>query len=80
MKNIFLGIIFFTSAFVFGQIPDGYYDDAEGLTGEELKAALHDIIDNDIEYSYNDLRDFILKNTDEDPENSDNVILLYTDR
>ena len=27
-------------------IPDGYYDTAEGLFGIELKSALHDIIDN----------------------------------
>ena len=60
------------------QIPDGYYDAAEGLSGDELKNALHGIIDNHKEYSYNDLRDFILKNTDEDPDNSSNVILIYT--
>lgn len=80
MKNLILGLLILVSSLVFGQIPDGYYDDAEGLTGEQLKAALHGIIDNHVEYSYNDLRDFILKNTDEDPENSDNVILLYTGR
>jgi len=60
------------------QIPEGYYDDAEGKTGEELKSALHSIIDNHIEFSYNALRDYILKKTDEDPENSNNVILLYS--
>lgn len=62
------------------QIPSGYYDNAQGLTGTELKSALHNIIDNHEEYSYNDLRDFILRNTDEDPDNSNNVILLYTGR
>lgn len=62
------------------QIPPDYYDEAQGLTGEELKETLHIIIDDHIEFSYNDLRDFILKNTDEDPNNSDNVILLYTGR
>ncbi|MCF8232659.1 MAG: endonuclease [Bacteroidales bacterium] len=63
-----------------GQIPDGYYDGTEGLSGEELKQELHDIIDDHEEYSYDDLRDFILENTDEDPDNPDNVILLYTGR
>jgi len=63
-----------------GQIPPGYYDNAEGLSGDELKAALHNIIKGHTEYSYNDLRDFILKNTDEDPNNPNNVILLYTGR
>ena len=50
------------------------------MTGDNLKYALHEIIDDHIVFSYNDLRDFILKNTDEDPNNSNNVILLYTGR
>ena len=79
----YLSPIFLLSFFLFAftmqaQIPDGYYDDAEGLSGDELKSALHNIIKNHREYSYNDLRDFILKNTDEDPDNSSNVILIYT--
>ena len=60
------------------QIPPGYYDDAIGLTGNELKYALHDIIKNHDEPSYDDLRDFILKASDEDPDNPNNVILLYS--
>jgi endonuclease I len=64
--------------FVSAQIPPGYYDDAAGLTGIELKDALHDIIKNHDEPSYDDLRDFILKASDEDPENPNNVILLYS--
>jgi len=65
---------------VFGQIPDGYYDGTDNLTGNELKSVLHNIIDGHQEYSYSDLRDFILRDTDEDPDNSNNVILLYTGR
>lgn len=65
---------------IYAQIPSGYYDNAQGLTGNELKSALHNIIDNHQEYSYNNLRDFILRDTDEDPNNSNNVILLYTGR
>jgi endonuclease I len=80
MRSILLIFLLVFNTLAFSQIPDGYYDDAEGLSGDELKAALHDIIDNHVEYSYNDLRDFILKNTDEDPDNSNNVILLYTGR
>ncbi len=76
---LFLGnLILFKS--VFAQIPAGYYDDAQGLTGDDLKSALHNIIDDHIAFSYNDLRDFILRNTDEDPNNSNNVILLYSGR
>ncbi len=37
--------------------PDGYYDDAEGLLGEELREALHDIIDNHTVISYGDIWD-----------------------
>ncbi|NOZ46475.1 MAG: T9SS type A sorting domain-containing protein, partial [Chlorobi bacterium] len=62
------------------QIPDGYYDNAEGLSGDALKSALHNIIKNHTELSYNALRDYILKASDEDPNNSNNVILLYTGR
>jgi len=71
-------VFYFTTGF--SQIPPGYYDDAAGLKGEALKTALHDIINDHIEYSYNDLRDFILMETDEDPDNPDNIILLYTGR
>jgi len=76
---IFSTLIFFLPS-GFSQIPPGYYEDAAGLKGEALKTALHNIINNHTEYSYNDLRDFILRETDEDPDNSNNVILLYTGR
>lgn len=79
-KTIIILIFTFLVIKSFSQIPTGYYDDVEGLTGDELKAGLHNIIKDHVEFSYNDLRDFILKNTDEDPENSNNVILLYSGR
>ena len=56
--------------------PDGYYDDAEGKTGDELKAALNGIISEQEVLSYGDVWD-ALKQTDEDPDNPNNVILLY---
>ncbi|MEZ5082857.1 MAG: endonuclease [Bacteroidales bacterium] len=81
MKNTFATLIsVFVFSFIFGQIPPGYYNSAIGLTGNNLKSALHNIIDNHVEYSYDDLRDFILEDTDEDPNNSNNIILLYTGR
>lgn len=69
---------------VYADIPDGYYDDAQGLTGAELKSALHTIIKTGhVKFPYNssstDVWDLLME-TDEDPENSDNVILLYTGR
>lgn len=73
-------LVGFISMTTYGQIPPGYYNGTEGLYGEELKSALHDIIDEHDEPSYSDLRDYILPESDEDPDNSNNVILLYTGR
>jgi endonuclease I len=57
----------------------GYYEGAEYLTGDTLKAFLHNLIDDHIRRSYDDMWE-ILAETDEDPNNSNNVILLYTGR
>jgi endonuclease I len=63
------------------QIPEGYYDLADGLSGEELKSALNVIIKGHTEFPYTssstDLWD-ILKESDRDTTNSNNVILFYT--
>ncbi|MBT2600494.1 MULTISPECIES: endonuclease [unclassified Oceanobacillus] len=59
--------------------PDGYYDEAEGKSGEQLKSALHNIIDDHTEISYSNVWE-ALRETDEDPNNSNNVLLLYTGR
>ena len=76
----FLFFSFYTSLF-FGQIPNGYYDDAQGLTGEVLKTELNNIIKDHTEFPYTssatDVWD-ILKETDKDPINPNNVILLYS--
>ena len=39
------------------EIPYGYYDPAEGLSGESLQWALHNIIDNHTVISYNAIKD-----------------------
>ncbi len=77
MKRIFLFLFFLST--VFAAIPDGYYDPAAGLSGTELKAALHNIIDDHTESSYSFLWT-ALRYTDEDPDNSSNFILIYTGR
>ncbi|MCD4833689.1 MAG: endonuclease [Bacteroidales bacterium] len=80
MKRFLLvavGVLFIQS--VFSQIPAGYYDDASGLSGDGLKSALHNIVDDHTEKSYDDLWN-ILRESDEDPDNSDNFILIYTGR
>jgi len=46
-------VTFFT--YYGGNIPLGYYDPAEGLIGEPLRGALHDIIDNHSSISYTGL-------------------------
>jgi endonuclease I len=77
---LFLTLALVFSLSLFSQIPNGYYDGTTGLTGQDLKLKLHDIIKDHVEYSYDDLRDFILRKTDEDPNNSNNVMLFYTGR
>ncbi|MBN2667649.1 MAG: endonuclease [Bacteroidales bacterium] len=39
----------------FSQIPNGYYDNAQGLTGDNLRTALYNIIKNHNQESYNGL-------------------------
>lgn len=59
----------------------GYYKNAFGLSGQTLKDSLHSIISGHTEFPYTspstDVWD-ILKVTDRDPNNPDNVILLYS--
>ncbi len=75
--------IVLSSNFIYAGIPDGYYTNAGSKSGNELKAALHAIISNHTRYPYTsastDVWD-LLKITDEDPNNSSNIILLYTGR
>lgn len=54
-----------------------YYAGASSKKGEDLRILLHDIIKGHQFYSYNEVWE-ILKDTDEDPENSDNVLMFYT--
>lgn len=81
-KHLLLAVFtcFFSS--VFAQVPAGYYDDAEGLTGNDLKNALNDIIDFHVEFPYSssntDTWD-ILKQADVDPNNSSNVLGIYSE-
>ncbi len=54
-----------------------YYKSAMGKTGEDLKDALNDIIDAHNELNYKEVWS-ALKEIDQDPTNSENVILIYT--
>jgi len=66
---------------LFGQSYGDYYQNAEGLKEEALKTALYNIIKGHTEFPYTssstDVWD-ILKETDRDPDNSENVIFLYS--
>ncbi len=84
MKQFSLSFVFLFLGFVlFAQAPAGYYDAASGLKGKALKTALYHIIKGQKTYPYTssstDVWD-ILKETDRDPDNPDNVILIYTGR
>ena len=68
---------------VFGQweAPFDYYETAEGLTGENLKSALHEIIDDHTLIPYRssetDTRDALMEMF-EDPNNQNNLLLVYS--
>ena len=50
-------ILFIYLSFITADIPDGYYDSTQGLTGINLKISLHEIIDNHTVQSYNSIHD-----------------------
>jgi endonuclease I len=77
LKKIIILILLATLAIA--AIPDGYYNNASGLSGTALKTALHGIIDGHTEFSYDYLKT-ALPQTDEDPNNSSNLVLIYTGR
>jgi len=55
----------------------GYYNGSSGKSGDELKEALNDIIQDHTSYSYFFSKE-IFKLSDADPDNSSNVIQVYT--
>lgn len=62
--------------------PNGYYDSLDGLTNLELRQALQDIIAEEgvvRTQTYADIID-ILKEADQNPENSNQVWLVYTEQ
>jgi endonuclease I len=62
-KNLKLLLLSFAlSSIACAQVPNGYYDSAEGLEGFELKTALHNIIKNFDDQSYAALRDLYASN------------------
>lgn len=81
-KKACLGVVLFLGCLITqAQIPVGYYSSIEGMEGDELKEGLYNIIKGHTEFSYTssstDTWD-ILKEADRDPDNSDNVIGIYS--
>ncbi len=62
-----------------GEYDETYYASAVGLSGSALKDELHDIISAQTRLSYAQVWE-ALKDTDQDPANSANVVLLYSGR
>lgn len=70
--------IIFVAAITQAQ-PVGYYNGVEGKTGQELKAALHNIIKNHKAWEYSYCKN-VFAISDRDPNNQANVICVYTGR
>ena len=72
-----------TYGIVQANIPQDYYQEANGKSSEQLKESLYQIISNHTVFPYTssstDTWD-ILQLSDQDPENHDNMILVYTGR
>lgn len=77
-KTFILFVTLLVAGMSFGQ-QTGYYNDTDGKDGEELKEALNDIISGHTEFSYYFSKE-IFKLSDVDPDNPENVILVYTGR
>lgn len=54
-KVLFITIFLLWFQIIYTQVPNGYYDAASGLQGEELRTALHNIIKNPSVTSYSGL-------------------------
>ena len=70
-----------TYGLVSSTAPDGYYDSLEGKSGAVLKQALQDIIANPATvhaHNYGDV-ETIIKKADQNPSNSNQVWLMYTE-
>jgi len=83
MKKIILSSLCIVTLLVFSQSPSGYYDNTENITGQALKEALYDTIKDHTEYPYTSSSTDvwnILRKSNMDPDDSANVILVYTNQ
>jgi endonuclease I len=70
-------LLIFVALTAKAQIPTGYYSNADGLSGEVLKATLHDIIKDHHELSYDSVT-IALRVTDQDTIDTSKLICFYT--
>ena len=76
-----IGILFLFCACAVAAPPAGYYSNAVGKTGQELRAALHGIISQGhVPIDYEDDARSAIEVLDQDPANPNNVWLLYAQR
>ena len=76
MKQLLYILLLSTTAICMCQ-PSDYYESSFGLEGDALKAELHNIIKDHTAFSYT-ITKSILRDADEDPNNPDNIILVYS--
>ena len=71
--RIVLGFVFILSSHLLAQ---NYYDNINVSSSQLLRTSLHNLIDNHNVVSYESCKQH-LQNTDSDPNNSGNIILIY---
>lgn len=77
--EIFTDYKYATNVFGVGQVPNNYYKQASGKSGDTLKRVLHHLIRNHKFFPYDKVFS-LLEKTDQDPYDTMNVVLLYTGR
>lgn len=78
MRNFLLAVIVALPISLLAQPPAGYYDSAQGLYGNDLRVALHDIIDNHAVLNFNQLWNYFAQ-TDKRTGTSNQVWDMYSD-
>lgn len=80
-RNLLPFLLLFAFFNAFSQIPSGYYNNAAGLTGADLKTALSQIITNNhTPKSYNNLYNgYVTTDTDNFYENDGTVLDIYSE-
>lgn len=76
MKGIQITIISCLLVLAQNVCAQDYYSGTSTLYGEDLRESLHQLIDNHTELSYSQCKT-VLKESDEDSSNSNNIILVY---